>query len=94
MKMFVQKTIDKYLEKRQHLCKDYINNKTERIKNTIYKMVMECLEICLTLSKKASPKKYIELNIIIPYIVENYNEYLLFRVNLDPEKTRKVIEKK
>ena len=66
----------------------------ERIKNTIYKMVMECLEISLPLSIKASLEKYIELkNIIILDIVENYNEYLPFRVNLDPEKTRKVIEK-
>ena len=90
MKMFVQKTIDKYLEKRQHLCKDFTNSKMERIKNTIYKMVMECLEICLLLSKKASPEKYIELiDIIIYDTVENYNEYLPFRVNLDPEKNKK-----
>ena len=66
----------------------------ERIKNTIYKMVMECLETSLPLSIKASPKKYIELtDIIIPDIVENYNEYLPFKVNLDLEKTRKVIGK-
>ena len=65
----------------------------KRIKNTIYKMVMECLEISLPLSIKASPKKYIELtDIIIPDIVKNYNEYIPFRVNLDPKKTRKVIE--
>ena len=54
MKMFVQKAIDKYLEKMQHLCKYFTNGKMERIKNTIYKMIMECLEICLPLSKKAS----------------------------------------
>ena len=66
----------------------------ERIKNTIYKMVMKCLEIILLLSIKVSLEKYIELtDIIILDIVENYNEYLPFRVNLDPEKTRKVIEK-
>ena len=66
----------------------------ERIKNTTYKMVMECLESSLLLSIKASPEKYKELtDIIIPNIVDNYNEYLPFRVNLDPEKTRKVIEK-
>ena len=52
------------------------------------------LENCLPLSKKASPDKYIELtDIIISYIVENYNEYLPFRVNLDLEKTKKVLEK-
>ena len=63
----------------------------ERMKNTIYKMVMECLEMNLPLSIKASPEKYIELiAIIILDIIENYNEYLPFRVNLDP---RKVIEK-
>ena len=53
--MFVQKTINKYLEKIQHLCKDFTNRKMERIKNIICKMVIECLEICLSLSKKASP---------------------------------------
>ena len=66
----------------------------KRIKNTIYKMVMECLESSLPLSMKASSEKYIELtDIIISDIVDNYNEYLPFRVNLDPEKTRKVVEK-
>ena len=57
-------------------------------------MIMECLESSLPLSIKASPEKYIELiNIIISDIVKNYNEYLPFMVNLDPETTRKVIEK-
>ena len=66
----------------------------ERIKNTIYKMIMECLETSLPLSIKADPEIYIELtNTIIPDIVNNYNEYLPFKVNLDPETTRKVIEK-
>ena len=55
MKMFVQKIINKYLEKIQYLCKDFTNNKMEIIKNTIYKMVIECLEISLLLSIKASP---------------------------------------
>ena len=90
MKTFVQKTINKYLEKRQHLCKDVTNNKMERMKNTIYKRVMECLQIWLPLSKKVSPEKYIELtNIIIPDIVENCNEYLPFRVTMDLETTKK-----
>ena len=75
IKMFVEKTIDKYLEKKQHLCKDFTSRKMEKIKNIIYKMVMECLEIYLFFSKKAIPEKYIELtNIIIPNVVENYNE--------------------
>ena len=66
----------------------------ERIKNTIYKMIMEYLESILPLFIKASPEKYIELtDIIIPDIVENYNKYFPIRVNLDPEKIRKVIEK-
>ena len=53
----------------------------EIIKNTIYKMVMLCLEICLPLSKKASLKKYIKItDIIIHDIVENYNKYLPFKV--------------
>ena len=84
IKMFVQKAIYKYLEKRQNLCKDFINSKMQRIKNTIYRMIMECLESSLPLSIKASPEKYIELtDIIILDIVENYNKYLPFRVNLD-----------
>ena len=63
-------------------------------KNIIYKIIMECLESSLPLSTKASPEKYGELiDIIIPDIVDNYNEHLPFRVNLDPETTRKVIEK-
>ena len=66
----------------------------ERIKNTIYKMVMECLETSLPLSIKADPEIYVELtNIIIPDIVSNYNKYLPFKVNLDPETTRRVVEK-
>ena len=55
VKSFVQKSIDKYLEKRHNLCKDFTNSKMEQIKNTIYKMVMECLESSLPLSIKASP---------------------------------------
>ena len=91
---FVQKSIDKYLEKRQNLCKDFTSSKMERIKNTIYKMIMECLENSLPLSIKASPKIYIELtDTIIPDIVNNYNEYLPFKVNLDTETTKRVIEK-
>ena len=41
IKSFVQQSIDKYLEKRQNLCKEFTSSKMERIKNTIYKMVME-----------------------------------------------------
>ena len=33
IKTFVQKTIDNYLEKRQHLCKDFNSRKIEKIKN-------------------------------------------------------------
>ena len=56
---FVQKSIDKYLEKIHNLCNDsneYANSKMERIKNTMYKMIMECLESSLPLSIKASPE--------------------------------------
>ena len=50
-------------------------------------MVMEYLDISLPLFIKVSLEKYIELtNIIAPDI-------LPFMVNLDPEKTRKAIEK-
>ena len=66
----------------------------ERITNTIYKMVIECLENSLPLFIKANLKKYIELiDITILDIVENYNKYLPFKVNLDKKKTRTVIEK-
>ena len=55
---------------------------------------MECLESSLPISIKASLEKYVELiDIIIPNIVDNYNKYLPFRVNLDPETTRSVIKK-
>ena len=57
-------------------------------------MVRECLESSLPLSMKTSREIYIELtDTIIPDIVNNYNEYLPFMVNLDPETTRRVIEK-
>ena len=35
IKTLVQKVIDKYLEKRQNLCKDFTNSKMERLKNNI-----------------------------------------------------------
>ena len=88
MKTLIQKTIYKYSEKRQHLRKDFNKRKKERIKNTIYEMVIECLEICLPLSKMLVQK-----NIKLTDIVENYNKYLPFKVNIDLEKTRKIIEK-
>ena len=93
IKSFVQQSIDKYLEKRKKLCKEFTSSKMERIKNTIYKMVMECLETSLPISIKADLEIYVELtNTIIPNIVNNYNEYLPFKVNLDLETTR-VLEK-
>ena len=77
IKSFVQQSIDKYLEKRHNLCKEFTSSKIERIKNTIYKMIMEWLETSLPLSIKPDPEMYVELtNIIIPDIVSNYNEYL------------------
>ena len=67
----------------------------EVIKNTIYKMIMEYLESSLPLYIKVSPEKYIELiDIIILDIVENYNKYLPFSFNLDPEKNKKNNKKK
>ena len=50
IKSFVQQSINKYLEKRKNLCKEFTDSKMERIKNTIYKMVMEYLETSLPLS--------------------------------------------
>ena len=39
-------------------------------------------------------ERYIEItDIIIPNIVENYNEYLPFIINMDSKKIRKIIEK-
>ena len=64
------------------------------MKKTIYQMIMECFEICLPLSNKASSEKYIELtDIIIPNIIENYNEYLLIKIHINPSKIRDTIEK-
>ena len=34
-----------------------------------------------------------KLKFVGSYIVNNYNEYLPFKVNLDPETTRRVVEK-
>ena len=45
IKTFVQKVIDKYLEKKNKIyVKTLLIVKWKKIKNTIYKMVMECLE--------------------------------------------------
>ena len=64
------------------------------LSKTIYQMIMETFEIFLPLSKKASPEKYIELiDIRIPNIIENYNEYLLIKINIDLSKIRNTIEK-
>ena len=66
----------------------------QNIKEIMYLMIMECYEICLLLSKKASLEKYIEFtDIIIPNIIENYNEYLPIKTHIDPSKIRKIIEK-
>ena len=81
IKTFVKEIIDKYMEERQYLYKDSNGRKINRIKHNLYDMVIECLEICLPLSNK---ERYIEITyIIIPNIVENYNEYLTFTVNID-----------
>ena len=54
-------------------------------------MVIECLKICLPLFNK---ERYIEItDLIISDIVENYNEYLPFIVNMNSEKIKKIIEK-
>ena len=55
IKSFVQKSIDMYLEKIQNLCKEFTSSKMETIKNTIYKMVMKCLETSLPLSINIDP---------------------------------------
>ena len=55
---------------------------------------MECFEISLPLSKKANPEKYIELiGIIVPNIIENYNEYLSIKIHINPSEIHKTIEK-
>ena len=93
-KRFVQKSVDQYLERKQILYKDFTSSKMEKIKNTIYKIIMECLESSLPIAIKANPEKYVEFtNIIIPNMVDNYNKYLPFRVNLNSETTRRVIKK-
>ena len=53
----------------------------EKIKNTIYKMVLECLESSLPLSIKSSPEKYVELkDIIIPNVKPRESPNFLKRV--------------
>ena len=75
IKTFV-KGLDKYIEERQHLYKDFNGRKINRIKHNLFDMVIECLDICLHLFNK---ERYIEItNIIILDIVGNYNEYLPF----------------
>ena len=77
------KIIDKYIESRPQIKQDLNDRKIQYIKKTIHQMIMECFEICLPLSKKVSPKKYIELSdIIIPNIIENYNEYLPIKIHI------------
>ena len=71
----LMKTIDKCMESKPQIKQDLTDRKIQNIKKTIYQMIMECFKICLPISKKASPEKYIELaDVIIPNITENYNE--------------------
>ena len=73
---------------------DLNDRKIQNMKKTIYQMIIECFEICLPLSKKTSPEKYIELtDIIIPNIIENYNEYLPIKIHINPSKIRDTIKK-
>ena len=71
IKSFIQKSIHKYFETKQNLCKEFTSSKMERIKNTIYKMVMECLETSLPLSIKAYPYIYIYIYIYRTYKYNN-----------------------
>ena len=88
------KTIDKYIESTPQIKQDLNDRKMQNMKKTIYQMIMECFEICLPLSNKANPEKYIELtDMIIPNIIENYNEYLPIRIHINPNKIWDTIEK-
>ena len=90
----LMKTIDIYMERKSQINQDLNGRKRKNIKEIIYLKIMKCFEICLLLSKKASPAKYIELTyIIISNIIENYNEYSSIKIHIDPSKIRKIIEK-
>ena len=63
----LMKTIDKYIESKPQIKQDLNDRKIQNMKKTIYQMIMDCFEICLPPSNKASLKKNIELtDIIIP----------------------------
>ena len=57
IKALVTGTRDKHINNRPNICKDFSNNKLQKIKNTLYQMEIECLEICMPLYNK---EKYID----------------------------------
>ena len=86
----LMKTIDKYIESKPQIKQDLTNRNIRNIKKIIYQMIMKCFEICLPLSKKVDPKKYIKLtDMMIPNIIKNYNEYLPIKIHIYPSKIRK-----
>ena len=91
IKALVTGTIKKYIDNRSNICKDFSDSKIQKIKNSLYQMVIECSELCMPLYNK---EKYIEItDIIIPDIIGSYNEILPIKVHIDAEKTQKIIEK-
>ena len=75
------------MKRKSQIDQDLNDRKMQSMKETIYLMIMKRFEISLSLSKKANPDKYIELiDIIIPNIIENYNEYLPMKIHINPSK--------
>ena len=84
IKELVIKTIDKYIESKPQINQEFNSRKIQNIKNTIERMIMECLEINVPLSN-IDIYIYMELtNVIIPKVIENYNEYLRIKIHIDP----------
>ena len=90
IKALVPGTLKKYMDNRSTICKDFSNSKIKRI-NTLYQMIIECLELFMPLYYK---EQYIEItDVIISDIIGNYNEILPIKVHIEAEKTQKIIEK-
>ena len=80
LRELVIKTIDKYIKSKTQINQVFNSRKIQNIKHTIYQMIMECLEINVPL---INTDKYIELmDVIIPKVIENYNENLPIKIHI------------
>ena len=84
IKTLVIGTIEKYTDNMPNISKDFSNSMIQKIKNTLYQMVIECLEVCMALY---NTKKYIEItDIMILNTVSDYNEILPIKIDIDATK--------